>query len=135
MRNADPPTINRFLIGNYDAHGKNFSIVYNSTPSGYEARLSPLYDLVCTVYYPELSKKMAMKIGGEYLAERVSSRVFEKLADEAGLARPLVKQRVPVLASALRESLKTAPIKDRVAAEVAKLIERRSSEIIDRFAR
>jgi len=128
-------TIFNFLIGNYDAHGKNFSIVYNSTPSGYDARLSPLYDLVCTVYYPELSKKMAMKIGGEYLAERVSSRDFEKLADEAGLAGPLVKRRVPELASAVRESLKTAPIKDRVAAEVAKLIERRSSEIIDRFAR
>ena len=62
-------------------------------------------------------------------------RDFEKLADEAGLARPLVKRRVPELASAVRESLKTAPIRDRVAAEVAKLIERRSSEIIDRFAR
>jgi serine/threonine-protein kinase HipA len=124
-----------FLIGNNDAHAKNFSILYNPVASGFEARFSPLYDLVCTVYYPELSKKMAMKIGGEYLPERISSREFEKLADEAGLATPLVKRRVPELASSVREALKTAPIKDRVTAEVAKLIEQRSSEFLERFGR
>ena len=78
---------------------------------------------------------MAMKIGGEYLPERISSREFEKLADEAGLATPLVKRRVPELASSVREALKTAPIKDRVAAEVAKLIEQRSSGFLERFGR
>jgi serine/threonine-protein kinase HipA len=124
-----------FLIGNNDAHAKNFSIVYNPVASGYEARFPPLYDLVCTVYYPELSKKMAMNIGGEYLPERISSRDFEKLADEAGLATPLVKRRIPELASSVREALKTAPIKERVAAEVAKLVERRSSEFFERFGR
>jgi hypothetical protein len=46
-----------------------------------------------------------------------------------------VKRRVPELASGVRESLKTAPINDRVAGEVAKLIEQRSSEVIDSFAR
>ena len=46
-----------YLIGNHDAHGKNFSLLYEEPG---EARLAPLYDLVCTVYYPELSRKMAM---------------------------------------------------------------------------
>jgi serine/threonine-protein kinase HipA len=123
-----------YLIGNYDAHGKNFSIVYNKTEAGYEARFSPLYDIVCTVYYPDLSKKMAMKIGGEYLADRVRPHHFEVLADEAGLAKPLVKRRVPELASAVIKGLKTTETDEPVATEVAKVIGQRSREAISRFA-
>ena len=49
-----------FLIGNGDAHGKNFSVVYrNGVP-----RLSPQYDLICTTVYPQIGKKMAMKFDG-----------------------------------------------------------------------
>jgi len=125
-----------YLIGNYDAHGKNFSIVYNTeTVAGYEAKLSPLYDLVCTVYYPDLSKKMAMKIGGEYLSDRISPRHFETLADEAGLAKPFVKQRVPELATSVIEGLKTMEINQPVAVEVAKIIQQRSEEAISQFAK
>jgi serine/threonine-protein kinase HipA len=47
------------LIGNHDAHAKNFSLLYRLDRS---IRLAPLYDLVCTVYYPELTDRMAMKI-------------------------------------------------------------------------
>jgi serine/threonine-protein kinase HipA len=50
------------LIGNNDAHGKNFSLVYRADG---QTRLAPLYDLVSTTAYPELSARMAMKIGGE----------------------------------------------------------------------
>ena len=50
------------LIGNHDAHAKNFSFLYMPDRS---LRLASLYDLVCTVYYEELTDKMAMKIGGE----------------------------------------------------------------------
>ena len=39
-----------FLIGNNDAHGKNFSFLYD----GDETRLAPLYDLVSTELYPDL---------------------------------------------------------------------------------
>ena len=80
-----------------DAHGKNFSLLYGEEHG--ETRLAPLYDLVCTTYYPELSKKTAMKIGGEYLLDRILPRHFEKLAEETGLAKPLVKRRVPELAT------------------------------------
>jgi serine/threonine-protein kinase HipA len=47
------------LIGNADAHGKNYSLLYR----GGERRLAPLYDLICTLAWPELSKVPAMKIG------------------------------------------------------------------------
>ena len=68
-----------WLIGNNDAHGKNFSLVYHGEiSSGLQTRLSPLYDLISTVYYPELSAKMAMKLGGEYFSERIAPANFER---------------------------------------------------------
>jgi len=121
-----------YLIGNYDAHGKNFSVVYR-TPAGYAARFSPLYDLVCTEYYPEVSKDMAMKIGGEDLTEKIFPQQFEKLAEEAGLAKPLVKRRVPELAAAVIEALGKIDLKHPPAGDVAKIIEQRSREALARF--
>ena len=47
------------IAGNADAHGKNFSILYDAEGP----RLAPLYDLLATVAYPDLSPKFAMKIG------------------------------------------------------------------------
>lgn len=37
---------------------------------------------------------MAMKIGGEYESEMIRLRSFEKMSDECGLAKPLVKKRI-----------------------------------------
>lgn len=91
--------IYNYLVGNNDAHGKNFSLLHRPLEKGgRETRLSPLYDIVSTVYYPELSRNMAMKIGTEYSSEKVVARDFEQLAEEAGLGRPLVRRRVPELA-------------------------------------
>ena len=121
-----------YLIGNYDAHGKTFSVIYR-TPAGYAARFSPLYDLVCTEYDPEVSKDMAMKIGGEDLTEKIFPQQFEKLAEEAGLAKPLVKRRVPELAAAVIEALGKIDLKHAPAGDVAKIIQQRSREALARF--
>lgn len=56
-------TVFNYLIGNCDAHGKNFSLLYTSQPSS--PRLAPLYDLTSTTIYPHLKRNMAMKIGNE----------------------------------------------------------------------
>ena len=45
------------LSGNADAHHKNWSLLY---PNGVGARLSPAYDLVSTVAYPEYDAKLAL---------------------------------------------------------------------------
>src|SRR6185369_10589162 len=65
-----------YLAGNNDAHGKNFSLLYHGAGDDFETRLAPLYDVVCTIYYPELSRDMAMKIGGEYSSEKITARHF-----------------------------------------------------------
>jgi serine/threonine-protein kinase HipA len=56
-----------YLIGNADAHAKNFSILYADGP-----RLAPGYDLVSTEVYPEVKRDLATSIGGEYRPERIT---------------------------------------------------------------
>lgn len=60
------------IIGNADAHGKNYSMLYD----GAEWRLALGYDLVSTVCWPALSAMPAMKIGGSDPAA-LRSRVKE----------------------------------------------------------
>lgn len=49
-----------YLIGNGDAHAKNFAIL--KLPSR-EWRISPAYDLLCTAYYED--RDMALTLGGK----------------------------------------------------------------------
>ena len=62
------------LVGNCDAHGKNFSILYG--PGG--PSLAPFYDLLSTTAYPGLECRLSMKVGKEY-------RIDDVGADDLGL--------------------------------------------------
>ena len=115
-----------YLAGNNDAHGKNFSLLYPGAGTAhYRVHLAPLYDVVSTVCYPELSREMAMKIGGEYSSERVTSRNFEKLAEEAGLAKPLVQRRVSELADSILAALPMLEVANTMAHTVGAVVRKR----------
>ncbi|HZL19150.1 MAG TPA: type II toxin-antitoxin system HipA family toxin [Polyangia bacterium] len=66
------------LIGNGDAHLKNWSLVY---PDGIQARLSPAYDLVSTVTYIS-TDKLALKLSREDRFDQVRLLHFERLAEK-----------------------------------------------------
>jgi len=118
-----------YLIGNNDAHGKNFSLVYPDK----EIRLAPAYDAISTIYYPELNTDMAMRIGREYASDKVTPKDFEELAVDAGLAKPLVRRRVPELAGDAIEALENINITDKVSGEVAGLIRKRCTRAREKF--
>ena len=123
-----------FLVGNNDAHGKNFSLLYRGAGTTIvETRLAPLYDLVSTRYYPELTRELAMKIGGEYSSDKVSKTNFEQLAEDAGLAKPLVRRRVPELAEAVLLNLDKTEIDHPVAEALAGQIRERCEAMRSRF--
>jgi serine/threonine-protein kinase HipA len=82
------------LTGNADAHSKNFSFLY----SGKERRLAPLYDQVCTLAWPELSKHLSMKIGTAGTLAEVSPEHFQQLATTARLSWPMVRERLSDMA-------------------------------------
>jgi serine/threonine-protein kinase HipA len=89
-------------------------------------QLLPLYDIFSTVHYPELSRDMAMKIGGEYSSEKVTPKNFEELAEEAGLGKPLVKRRVSELADIVIDAIPRVMIAHPAAAKIGARIRQRA---------
>ena len=125
-----------FLVGNNDAHGKNFSLLYRGAgTASLETRIAPLYDVVSTRYYPELTSELAMKIGGEYSSDRVSKTNFEQLAEDAGLTKPLVRSRVPELAEAVLSKLDKTGIDHPVSEALAAQIRARCDAIRERVSK
>ena len=71
------------LSGNDDAHAKNWSLWY---PDPARARLSPAYDLVSTLCFPQYSRNtMALKLAGARKFEDVNLARFRKLSERTGL--------------------------------------------------
>ena len=86
------------VIGNADAHGKNYSLLYRPEGIG----LAPLYDLACTAAYPQIHGKLAMKIGGRAMLEEFTPTTWADFAAEIGMSAPFVRRRAAVLAESIR---------------------------------
>jgi serine/threonine-protein kinase HipA len=71
-----------WLIGNCDAHAKNFSLLYD----GSAPTLAPLYDLVGTTLYPPLTTRLAMSIDGATDIGDVTANAWIELARGNGLS-------------------------------------------------
>lgn len=79
-----------YLIGNADAHGKNVSLLYK----GKKPELAPAYDLLSTAIYPDLSRNMAMKIGGKYKPQDIYLRHFHRLVSETKTAQTGIQTQI-----------------------------------------
>lgn len=77
-----------FIIGNCDAHGKNYSIIYKDN----SIKLTPLYDTVCTLAYPNLTNKLSMKIGKHSEIRKVNKDDLAILAEQIGLKPKTVNE-------------------------------------------
>ena len=80
-----------YLVGNADAHGKNYALLYRERVAG----LAPLYDVVCTAVYPRLAKNLAMAIGKRSVPDTIQLKHWLTLvADTKGAQRLLVKHMI-----------------------------------------
>ncbi len=80
-----------FLIGNQDAHAKNYSFIYQN---GWQA--APLYDLICvTPYLPE--QTLSMGLLGEYRAGWLVAEHWRELARLGGVALPFLMSEMKAL--------------------------------------
>ena len=70
-----------YLLGNADAHAKNISLLHVSE----DVRLAPLYDVVSTAVYPELSTELALSIGDELNPDTITQMHWADLAGDFGL--------------------------------------------------
>ncbi|MEK7720773.1 MAG: type II toxin-antitoxin system HipA family toxin, partial [Elusimicrobiota bacterium] len=117
-----------YLAGNCDAHAKNISILF---PKG-QARLAPFYDLLSTVIYPELTGKLAMKIGGENRPEWIMKRHWERFADDAEVAGKAVIGVCRELGESLPEAAEELArdfVKNHGAAETIRKIQKHISDM------
>ena len=119
------------LIGNADAHGKNYSLLYR----GGERRLAPFYDLVCTLAWPELSKTPAMKIGQGDCIETITPADWKKMTEETRLGWPMVRERMAELCQKTVDALRDPGVRrasddSTTVDRVASIIEARASALL-----
>jgi len=114
------------LVGNHDAHAKNYSLLY--LPESPRATLAPAYDVLSTIAYRkarDMSRKMAMKIGGEYRPDYVRARHLDRLLADAELGGAAARRRLRSMAgdapgaaretcSELRQRGWDAPVLERI---------------------
>lgn len=118
-----------YLVGNADAHAKNVSLLH--LPGG--ARLAPLYDIVSTAAYPQLSTGLALGIGDEHDPEAIGAVHWSDLADDLGLQprafereRAELVERVLTESRALREEARAGGLDDPVLDAILAVIARRA---------
>jgi serine/threonine-protein kinase HipA len=99
-----------FLIGNADAHAKNCALLHYDRG----VRLAPLYDLVSTAAYPELSTELSLSIGDELDPDAIAHVHWLDLGYDLGLQpaafereRGQLAERIGAEANALRRQALT----------------------------
>jgi len=93
----------QFLIGNSDAHGKNFSFFVRR--EGLDP--APWYDLVSVVQYPGIDQELAMAWGDAFLLDEVGAFQVADFAQRCGVDRKLLQREANRLAKLV---VKHAPV-------------------------
>lgn len=101
------------IVGNEDAHLKNWSLWY---PDRVQPRLSPAYDLISTCVYPDLSRGMSLRLFGDRDPRSVGIDSICKLASSVGGSARRVEtvaretlERVRVAWSEIGQELPVSP--------------------------
>jgi serine/threonine-protein kinase HipA len=117
------------LIGNGDAHAKNFSLLHHKSGA---LTMAPLYDLMCTLHYGD--KRLAMYIDAVQRTDRVTAGRITNEAVSWGISRPRalstindILERAPAAMSATREQTPDLPdeLYATVQAQLAQLCSQR----------
>jgi serine/threonine-protein kinase HipA len=127
-----------YLVGNADAHAKNYALLYqDGTPD-----LAPLYDVVCTAAYPRLAKKMAMQIGGRSLPDTILLENWLTLVPATKSAQRLLTRELAKMTSeigekadTLLEELGEAGIYHPILKTVRRIIETRAKLLLSTIAK
>ena len=129
LNNSDNPTedlssllritLFNFIIGNCDAHAKNFSMLYDKNLK--RKHLSPFYDIVCSSIYEQFDRSLAMKVGNHRELNRITRSDFEHLAskrlldEEIGQLLTVFPNAVESVRAELDDSMQ--PLLDRIVSD------------------
>ena len=121
------------LIGNNDAHAKNFSLLRHA--SGHIS-LAPLYDLLSTEIYPRFRNgDMAMKFGGTYDFKWVNKEHTDKMAKDIAVSPAGLRRMIVAMCKSLPPQAEAcaAEMGHPVGHAIAELVANRSRLLLERF--
>jgi serine/threonine-protein kinase HipA len=98
------------LSCNTDAHLKNHSLFLSANG----VRLAPLYDVMCASVWPNITRNLALDVGGKRVGDYIEGRHWRREAEACGLAPRRALARVEQLGQQVRDKLSAAA--DEVAA-------------------
>lgn len=125
-------TLFNLLVGNADAHGKNLSLLYVDRR---RLELAPFYDLVCTRNYKNISRHLAMSLGGVTDPDQIGAKQLHSLADDLGVRATVVtkatasmcdqlQQAMPDVAKHFADTFGPSPVLERIPIIVRKQLRR-----------
>ena len=120
------------VIGNHDAHAKNFAWLRHRNG---RTRMAPLYDVVCTVAYPALTSRMAMRIGRARESDRVGRPDLQRLAKVCGLNPSLVLQRAGELTESIIDAVDQVEAPHAASRQAAAIVKQRGEQLARRLHR
>lgn len=124
-------TIFNVLVHNADAHAKNVSLLLGPG----SVSLAPSYDLLCTAVYPDLSEKLAMRIGGENRPAWLRRRHWERFAREVEIGPRLVLDTLAEMAATIPEAAAGIAAEQERAWGRAPIVERILEVVVERSRR
>ena len=127
-----------YLVGNADAHGKNYSLLYrDDMPS-----LAPIYDVLCIAVWREFTTKLSMSIGGEYDPSKIGVSHWRDMASQCELDPGYVVEELGQMATAVRKhseglskEMVEANLWHPIMAEIRKVIDNRSKHVLIQLER
>ena len=94
-----------FLIGNTDAHIKNYSLLYSDDMK--RITLAPAYDIVCTRAY-NLTNEMSLYIGNEIDIDRINRSTFVTASKEVGISERIALKIFDEVADGFEKAINDA---------------------------
>ena len=92
--------VHMVLTGNGDMHLKNWALIY---PNPHQPTLSPAYDFVSTIVYPDINSTLALKIGRTREFKQITLDTFKQFAEIAKLPKQAVLNTVIATVDAIKD--------------------------------
>lgn len=122
-------SIYNLIIGNSDAHGKNFSFFVDERG----IRPTPFYDMLCIIAHENVEHNLAMAYGDEFNPNEVKAYQLREFSDEIDVNYKLVSQNIDKLASLIIKALKGEIVSsNELLEEESVFIEKLKSLILQR---
>lgn len=116
-----------YLLGNTDAHIKNFSLLYGKNLRS--KRLAPAYDLVSTTVYESSTREMAFSIGNDILIDHINEKSFREAASAIQIGERFAMRRYSYICDHFRNALRES------ASELRQLGFSKADEMEERILR